>query len=147
MLRAAIEEPDPSYNRKFIEPCVRTFGRARVVEPLLRIVEEGSPCEKGRAASALYWAMALDDGDLGSLGARFRGSLLRAFVETDDLDARRRILPQLRLAADTWTDEERPLVAKAIEIARTSGDPYLKHRVEVQLGAGGPYMALPTKRR
>src|SRR5262245_12685960 len=30
LLRAAVVERDPSYNRLFIDPCVRSFGTARV---------------------------------------------------------------------------------------------------------------------
>ena len=40
--------------------------------------------------------------------------------------------------------ELRPLVAVAIRIAREHSDEYLRHRVEVQLGAGEPYKPLPN---
>src|SRR3954471_10467086 len=41
MLRAGVLERNPSFNRAFIEPCVRSFGGRRVLEELLRHLESG----------------------------------------------------------------------------------------------------------
>src|SRR2546429_73912 len=56
MLWAGVLERNPSYNRVFIEPCVRSLGGRRVLEELLRYLESGTDEEKAGAASALYWA-------------------------------------------------------------------------------------------
>ena len=53
MLDAAITEVDPSMNRRFVEPCLATFGARRVSEYLLAIVESG---QSAGAINALYWA-------------------------------------------------------------------------------------------
>ena len=144
MLRAAVFERNPSHNRVFIDPCVRSFGTVRVCTVLLSHLETGSNEEVAGAASALYWAWRpRPDEDVGELMARIRAAMLQAFIRKDDLQVRRRILPSLRLEPEAYAEELRPLVASAIEIARTHADEYIRHRVEVQLGAGGPYMALP----
>ena len=56
MLRAGVLERNPSLNRVFIEPCVRSLGGRRVLEELLRYLDSGTDAEKAGAASALYWA-------------------------------------------------------------------------------------------
>jgi hypothetical protein len=144
MLRAAIEEPDPSFNRIFVEPCARAYGQRATIEALLDHLDRGTPFEKAGAANALYWAAIDGNNDVdGDLLARKRQLLLRTFVDSDDLHVRRAIIGKLSLATEDYPDEMHGLVAKAIAIARTSADEYLRHRVEIQLGKGGPLMPLP----
>ena len=50
MLRAAVYERNPSLNRDFIEPCMRSFGVRRVHEELLRYLEFGTDAEKAGVA-------------------------------------------------------------------------------------------------
>jgi len=69
--------------------------------------------------------------------------MLQTFVHNEDLQVRRRIIPRLILEPGVYSEELRPLVKHAIEIARAHPDAYIRHRIEVQLGAGGPYMAIP----
>ena len=54
MLTAAIAEPDPSFNRRFVEPCVHALGAPAVRDRLLRIIETGSDREVAGAARAYY---------------------------------------------------------------------------------------------
>ena len=146
MLRAAIEECDPSFNRIFVEPCARAHGRRATIEVLLDYLDRGAPFEKAGAANALYWAAGLGNDDVDKvLLARKRQLLLRTFIDSDDLDVRRAIIGKLSLATDDYPEEMHGLVAKAIAIARTSADGYLRHRVEIQLGKGGPFMPLPHR--
>jgi hypothetical protein len=145
MLRAAVEERDPSFNRLYVEPCVRGYGRRATVEALLRFLEEGTTRDKAGAANALYWTRLGDD-ELGNLREQLDKTLLHEFIKTKDLDVRRAILGQLSLSAEDYPSDERPLIPEAIEIARRSDDAYLRHRVEVQLGQGGPFMSLPRQR-
>ena len=71
--------------------------------------------------------------------------MLREFVGSLDSNVRRRIIPMLRLVPEAYPEEMRPLVTEAIEAAlRSHTDEYIRHRVVVQLGAGGPFMALPN---
>ncbi|UIY62130.1 hypothetical protein [Burkholderia cepacia] len=55
LLKAALKEPNPSANRVFITPCLRTFGpqivRARICE--LASAPEGD--YRDGLANALYW--------------------------------------------------------------------------------------------
>lgn len=144
MLRAGVLERNPSFNRAFIEPCVRSLGGRRVLEQLLRYLEFGSDAEKAGAASALYWAGGNPrDEDLRALRDRLQSLMLREFVSNPDLDVRRRIIPMLSLEPGAYPEELRALVPKAIKVARSHPDEYIRHRVEVQLGSGGPFMAIP----
>jgi hypothetical protein len=144
MLRAGVLERNPSFNRVFIEPCVRSFGGRRVLEQLLRYLESGTDAEKAGAASALYSAGGHPRSeDLGELRHRLRYRMLREFIDNPNLDVRRRIIPMLRLEPDMYPEEVRSLIPLAVEIARSHPDAYIRHRVEIQLGASGPFMAIP----
>ncbi len=144
MLRAGVLERNPSLNRRFVEPCVRSLGGGRVLAELLRYLEAGTNAEKAGAASALYWAGGNPRGEeLGELRERLRCQMLREFVANPDVDVRRRIIPMLRLEPEAYPEELRPLIPVAVEIARSHPDEYIRHRVEVQLGDGGPFMAIP----
>ncbi len=166
MLRAAVYEPNPSANRAFIEPCVRHFGVRAVAERLLRYLEVGSNFEKAGAANALYWAqepLAWDRGaraftvehatpasrarweSLSDLRQRKRERYLREFVENDDIDVRRSLIPSLDLQKDAYPEGIRPLVERAVQIARSHADEYIRHRVDVQMGSGGPIHPLPPR--
>jgi hypothetical protein len=144
MLRAGVLERNPSFNRLFIEPCVRSLGGRRVLEVLLRYLGPGTDAEKAGAASALYWAGGNPRGEgLTELRQQIRWQMLRQFVGNEDVQVRRRIIPMLRLEPGQYPDELRPLVARAVEVARSHPDEYIRHRVEIQLGAGGPFMSIP----
>ncbi len=56
LLRIAVYEANPSFNRGFIEPCLRAFGYRKVLEALLEYVRYGTNREKAGSARALYWA-------------------------------------------------------------------------------------------
>ncbi len=144
MLRAAVLERDPSFTRYFIDPYVRTYGTKRVCTILLAYLETGTNEEIAGAASAYYHTWGPQPGkDVTELRTRIRSVMLRTFVHNEDLQVRRRIIPVLSLEPGDYPEELRPLVKNAIEIARAHPDAYIRHRVEVQLGAGGPYMAIP----
>ena len=150
MLRTAVFERNPSANRRFIEPCLRSFGPRRVNEILLRFFEVGTNEEKAGVASAFYWSVGLSGPgipveDVGDLVERMFCLFLREFVNNEDLNVRRRIIPLLPLREDRYLypEELRPLIPHAIEIAREHPDEYIRHRVEIQLGAGGLYKPLP----
>lgn len=56
LLRIAVYEANPSFNRGFIEPCLRAFGYRKVLEALLDYLRHGTNREKAGSARALYWA-------------------------------------------------------------------------------------------
>lgn len=55
LLRIAVYEANPSFNRGFIEPCLRAFGYRKILEALLEYVRYGTNREKAGSARALYW--------------------------------------------------------------------------------------------
>jgi hypothetical protein len=147
LLRAAIHDPNPSFNRVFVEPMLAAYGRRRVQSALIERIEHGSCPERAGAARAWYWADVLsrpdsdytaqplrpDYGRCPDLSIRWRQTALRVFVTDDDPDVRRNILPSLPLATAAYPVELHPLVHEAIRVARTSSDEYLRHRVEHQV--------------
>lgn len=81
------------------------------------------------------------------LREQIRCQMLREFVSNEDLEVRRRIIPMLVLDESRYPEDVRLHVSKAIEIARAHPDEYIRHRVEIQLGAKGPFMAIPSARK
>lgn len=140
-LFAAVLHKDPSGNRLFIEPCVRTWGAQAVKERLLQYLRTGTNEEKAGAASAFYWVRGAIDEELSR---QIRTALLLEFCKNEDLNVRRRILPRLQLDPTVYPEEIRPFDVEAISIARAASDEYILHRIEVQLGAGGPLKPIPT---
>ena len=148
MLRTAVYERNPSLNRDFIEPCMRSFGARQVNGELLQYLESGTDAEKAGAATAFYWALlyfsefpATDTGhirELRELRDRIRCQMLREFVNNENLDVRRRIIAELPLRESWYPEEVWPLVSRAIEIARSHPDKYLRRSAGIPLGAGTP---------
>jgi hypothetical protein len=68
--------------------------------------------------------------------------MLREFVANPDLKVRRRVIPMLRLEPEPYPEELRALLPVAAEVALPHPDEYIRHRVEVQLGAGAPFTAI-----
>lgn len=166
MLDAGIDEVNPSFNRSFVEPCVRAFGHRRVNEYLLGVVESGSDFRKAGAVNALYWAQvplsfpgtapsftieyATPESRaayeaVSDLRERKRRLLLETFISSPSVDVRRSVIPSLNLDPAAYPESHRPLVARAIEIARASEDGYIRHRVEVQLGTVTLLAPLPHR--
>jgi hypothetical protein len=109
---------------------VRRTARARVRRKR-RYRSAGRPAEApGRESAAELEAVR-------DLYERYRHSALRRFLADDDLDLRRCILPGLTLDPAMYPTEMHDQVAKAVNIARTSGDAYLRHRVEDQIARRG----------
>lgn len=163
MLYAAVDERNPSANRRFVEPCLRSYGRHRVTEALLEYVERGTNFEKAGAVNALYWAgvsgpsmadrMSGEEAVLEAHASwvamleRKRRLLLHEFLANEDVEVRRSIIGKLSLDPAAYPDDLKPLVPFAIAIARRHPDPYIRHRVEIQLGAvAGPMQPLPQRR-
>jgi hypothetical protein len=144
LLQAGVVERNPSLNRIFIEPCVRSAGVQQINQRLLQYLREGTNEEKAGAASALYWALgSAREDELGELLAEVRCALLREFVHNADTRVRQRIVPMLNLDADSYAPTDRHLVQDAISLARAHPDEYIRHRIEVQLGASGLLGPLP----
>jgi hypothetical protein len=152
LVRAAVYEPDPSFNRQLVEPAVAAFGRRRVQLALLAYLDSGSAPDAAGAARAWYWTQvplryvggsstptqesAAEYEAFSDLRRRYRYIALRRFVTEQDLDVRRCILPGLTLDPLVYPAEMHDLVTQAVQIARTSDDEYLRHRVEIQVGSG-----------
>ena len=165
-LDAAIDEANPSFNRQFVEPCVKSFGHRAVNEYLLNAVEGNDDEKIAGAVAALYWVnMQIQfAGSVPEYSLRYatpesrdaymalknvwhrkRLTFLRVFVGNEDVVVRRQIIPSLNLDDENYPEELKPLVQKAIEIARSHSDEYIRHRVEVQLGNERLLRPLPER--
>ncbi|MFI9307639.1 hypothetical protein [Streptomyces triculaminicus] len=56
LLKAAVHDPDPSFNRQFVEPALNAFGHRRVRIALLGYLRTGTDLERAGAARAWYWS-------------------------------------------------------------------------------------------
>lgn len=152
MLRAAVYDPNPSLNCRYINICLKYWGGVRVNEELFRYTT-GTDLEKAGVANAFYHSLRGPSSFTGSTEGptqeqvkRVRNWCLEEFVANDDLQVRRNLIPRLQLSTpEKYPDSLRPLIPQAIAIARNHTDEYIRHRVEIQLGVSGPYMAIPSR--
>ncbi|MDH6707440.1 hypothetical protein P3T27_004177 [Kitasatospora sp. MAA19] len=142
LLEAAVYDPNPSFNRRFVEPALLAFGQRRVRLTLLGYLHTGTDAERAGAARAWYWT-SLSVGDGRNTAAADEGSIvrdawyeaaLREFVANEDLDVRRCILPGLPLVPRAYPPQLHDLVEAAVAIARSHPDEYIRHRAEIQVG-------------
>jgi hypothetical protein len=84
---------------------------------------------------------------LEDIWSRKRALNLRTFVFNTNLDVRRSVVPHLDLDPESYSEEDRPLIERAIRIARESDDDYIRHRVEVQLGNEMRLAPLPHRKK
>lgn len=150
LIKAAVYDPDPSFNRQFVEPALNAFGRRRVRSELLDYLRAGTDPERAGAARAWYWsALPLrphdvpqegprtespaEPGDRSVLAQEWSEAALREFVNNELLDVRRCILPGLPLWRSAYPPELHDLVDTAVAIARSHPDEYIRHRVEHQV--------------
>jgi hypothetical protein len=141
LLDAAVHDPAPSFNRQFVEPLLRGFGRRRVQLALLDRLRTGTDRERAGAARAWYWTglpSRRPGGETESertadVVAAWHEAVLREFVADDHLDVRRCIRPGLPHRPAAYPPHLHALVDTAVEIARAHRDDYVRHRVEVQV--------------
>jgi hypothetical protein len=147
LVRAAVYEDDPSYNRDFVDPCIRIFGVRRVSEALLNFVSTGTNFEKAGAVNALYWALGSPDNaeEIEDIYIRRRSMYLQEFVSNRNLHVRRSIIPNLVLDPKKYPENLAPLVEEAIRIARHHSDSYIRHRLQVELGQSKVLEPLPHR--
>jgi hypothetical protein len=168
MLRTAVYEIDPSYNRWFVDPCIEAFGLRRVNHSLLEVVRNGDNFEKAGAVNALYHA--------SPPGLAFKGIppaytkeyampesveayeeftdlrmerdclFLQEFVNNPDISLRQSLIPHLQLDDPSYYPEDiRPLVDEAIRIAENHEDEYIRHRLEIKFDKELPRIKPPYK--
>ena len=152
LIKAAVYDPDPSFNRWWMEPALNAFGRRRVCTALLAFLLSGTDLERAGAARAWYWtalplrlpevvAESPDDGsqaesdDPAALAREWNAAALREFVTNEHLDVRRCLIPLLPLRESAYAPQLHNLVNTAVAIARSHPDEYIRHRVEVQIGS------------
>ncbi|MFK0152498.1 hypothetical protein ACIQVK_10530 [Streptomyces sp. NPDC090493] len=150
LVKAAVYDPDPSFNRQFVEPALNAFGYRRVRSALLDYLRTGTDQERAGAARAWYWsalplrltevraegtdiANRAGADDRSVMVVEWNEAALREFVRNEHLDVRRCILPGLPLWKSAYPPELYGLVEAAVVIARSHPDEYIRHRVEHQV--------------
>ena len=96
MLKAAVYERDPSWNERYVVPCLRCFGRRRVNRRLVNYLRDGSLKEKAGAVKAFYWSFGLPhDGvkneDVGDLWAEANILMRTEYKTNTDPELQREI--------------------------------------------------------
>lgn len=152
LVRAAVHELDPSFNRWLLMPALASRGTIAVHEALIGYLENGSDAEVAGAMNALYHAIRHTDPErpwpdpnLEALQDRMQRVQLRRFVERDDPALRRCLFGQMSVFPEDYDPELRPLAKKAIAIARTLDDEYIRHRIAIQEGTATHYRPLPAR--
>ncbi|MDT7797679.1 MAG: hypothetical protein QOI78_1112 [Actinomycetota bacterium] len=106
LIRAAVHEPDPNFNRQLVEPVITAFGRRRVQVALIAHLDAGTAPDMAGAARAWYWTETTLTHLAGAgtpaaqsrdLRERYHRLALRRFVTETDLDVRRSIVAGLPL--------------------------------------------------
>ncbi|WP_181799360.1 hypothetical protein [Kitasatospora acidiphila] len=146
LVKAAVYEPDPSFNRWYLEPALNAFGRRRVRSTLLEFLWTGSDLERAGAARAWYWSAlqlqlpevrAAEEGvgcqreedDRFVLTSEWYEAALREFVSSDHLGVQCSIIPRLPLQKSYYPPELHDLVDTALALARSHPNDYIRHRV------------------
>ncbi|MCJ8280697.1 MAG: hypothetical protein MJK14_12570, partial [Rivularia sp. ALOHA_DT_140] len=147
LIRAAVYERNPSLNRYFIEPCIRCCGYYCVNSELInRYMENGTNEEKAGLARVLYWSLRRNSSEnIEDLIDKVNRWFLTEFVNNQDINLRRCIIPNLQLEHSIYPQELHPLIAKAIDIAKSHSDEYIRQRIEIQLGFTSDFIPLPDK--
>lgn len=146
LIRTAIHDPNPSFNRYFIEPAIGDFGRRRVQSALIDAMRDGTDHDRPGTANAWYWTHLpmrdIEGGipkqrrlagfdDVTDLDVQWDEACLRAFVQSDDIDVRRSIVAILHLnAPESFAEHLRDLAAEVIRIVRAGDDAYMHNRIE-----------------
>ncbi|GGO02676.1 hypothetical protein [Microbispora bryophytorum] len=143
LIEAAVYDPNPSFNRVFVESALNAFGRRRVQLALLDYLRTGTDQERAGSARAWYWsALPLRLLHLSAempanaeetAEAIWHESALREFIRNEHVDVRRCILPGLPLFPKAYPPELHTLIDTAVAIARSHPDEYIRHRVEIQI--------------
>jgi hypothetical protein len=144
-----VYERNPSFNRVFVEPCIRSAGWQRTAQALLVHVRDGTDFEKAGAVNALYHAFAyrsphyLEDrvpdpaeseGESPTATInRLHRVLLEEFVTNPDVDVRRSIVTWLRDASH-YPHDMQELAQEARRIALSHPDEYIHARAEITWG-------------
>lgn len=143
MIEAAIDVDNPSTNRHFIEPCVRSLGALYVLKALHKVLEGQSAIKQTGALDALYWVNTNPrQEDLSEERGLLRKITIKLFLETDYVPLQRSIISKLY----PHSEDEDPRFSLVVEMARNHEDEYIRHRIEVQLGlSDGPLQILPLR--
>jgi DNA-binding CsgD family transcriptional regulator len=148
LLRAAVYDTDLSFNRFFVEPCVRCVGWQRTTQGLLGFLASGSDFEKTGAVNALYHSIGYSDpvardiedavpdpaeseGETpGETLRRLNAMMLEEFVRNPDLHVRRSICTRLH-KPDDYPPQLRTLAEEARRIALAHPDEFIRERAEI----------------
>jgi hypothetical protein len=157
LLRATIYEVDPDRNRDFLTPLLFAFGLRSVHTALLEVLQNGTDFEKTGAVNALLWTRVSGvfwggsyvelDANRDDITARKNALLLSEFTNNPNVEVRRSIITQLDFDPNSYPDEFKPLVPKAIRIAKAHSDEYIRNTAETQLAASDVLKPLPYRSR
>lgn len=145
LMRAALTELNPSFNRAFVRPLRNAVGWSDAVEMMLEMANAGGPIERGGVGRVTYWLSAEFSQRDAEATTRVHSWMLEEFVRATDVVVLRCLLPGLQFEPEHYTARARALLEPALEKARNCPDDYIRQRLGIQLGeSSGPFPMLVT---
>lgn len=146
MVRAAVHEPDPSFDGRFIVPLQASYTRDEVARELLPYLTNGTLDEQIGAANAYYHVYGLGPPQ-NDMARKVWSRFLRLFIKNDNLELRRFLVPFLA-PTDSWYEEDdRQLLRQYVDIASTSDDAYIKNRWQIHTVRSDRSAIIPVMRK
>ncbi|MDC0675766.1 hypothetical protein [Nannocystis radixulma] len=140
MIDAGVLEPNPSFNRQFLEVALRACEPEIIVARMIAHIESGDPVVANGVANALYWTRVLAGVDLPVV------ELVRRFLATRDRGLRRSLIANLTSMDVADLDAAgRAALAEAVAAARVDSDDYVRHRAALFAGDERQIRPLPPR--
>ena len=146
LLRAAMEEKNPSFNRNFIKPLRVVMTYPEAINSMIEMIDPNDPLEVAGVANASYWArIELDDSDDLETRTNFNIWRIERFLDLTDVYAKRTLIAGMSFKSPYVPEEFKEKSKLVIKLARKHKDEYIRHRVEIQLGtSSGPFKSITT---
>lgn len=140
MIDAGVFEPNPSFNRRFLEEALRACEPQAIVARMLAHLDGGDPMAAHGVANALYWTRVLAGVDLPVV------ELVRRFMAARDLGLRRSLIANLTsLDAGGLDAAARAALAEAVAAAQADSDDTVRHRAALFAGEEQLIRPLPPR--
>lgn len=144
LLRAAITEENPSFNRNFIAPLRAVMTYPEAINSMIEMIDSNNPAEVAGVSNASYWArIELSESDDLKARTQLNAWKIERFLDLSDVYARRTLIAGMSFDKAFVPDEYKEKSNRVIELARNHEDEYIRHRLEIELGtSSGPFRSI-----
>lgn len=144
LLRAAIIEENPSFNRNFITPLCAVMTYSEAINSMFEMIDSNNPAEVAGVSNASYW-VRIELGESDDIEARTQLNVWKIdrFLNLIDVYARRTLIAGMSFDKAFVPAKYREKINRVIELARNHEDEYIRHRLEIELGSSsGPFRSI-----